>query len=287
MDELKQQVSIRDQVLPKDRLTSDVLRAIDVRSIEVAVDMNDALPFVRVPEAPRMSLTEAKQRFDREGVRISALLIATDFSADDADRHVNWAVRTVRAASDLSIPVVRIDTLTAKKSLPSHEVRDNFIRRVSEVLERTAQTGVDLGIENHGPLSNDPAFLDAVFSAVPDPRLGMTLDTGNFYWWGHPLSELYRLLEKYAPRAKHTHIKNINYPKELADRRREIGFEYGKYCCPLPDGNIDLHRVVTILRRAGYRRDFCIEDESIGKLPGDKQIEVLKRDVRALREAMT
>ena len=35
------------------------------------------------------------------------------------------------------------------------------------------------------------------------------MDTGNFYWRGYPLSEVYGILEVLAPFAKHTHLKGI------------------------------------------------------------------------------
>ncbi len=172
------------------------------------------------------------------------------------------------------------------RELPANTVRDNFIRRIREVLAATVETKVALAMENHGPFGNDPAFLDAVLSAVGDPRLGLTLDTGNFYWWGVPLDELYALLEKYAPRARHTHIKNINYPPELASTRRPIGLDYGKYCCPLDEGSIDLRKALAVILEAGYRGDFCIENESLNKFPAEQRLDVLRRNVRALRLAL-
>jgi sugar phosphate isomerase/epimerase len=137
-------------------------------------------------------------------------------------------------------------------------------------------------LENHAFLSNDPAFLNTVFAAVPDPRFGLTLDTGNFYWFGHPLDELYPLFEKYAPRIKHTHIKSIHYPPEKARERRPVGWEYSQHSCPLDEGDIDLKRVVQILRDAKYDRTLCIENESLGKFPEAERKNVIKRDVAAL-----
>ena len=81
-------------------------------------------------------------------------------------------------------------------------------------------------------------------------------------------------------------MKNINYPPEIAAMRRPVGLDYGKYCCSLDEGNIDLRRVVRILRAAGYQRDFCIETESLGKVPAEKRLDLLKRDVEAVRMAL-
>ena len=269
----------------------EALRAIGVGAVEATVDQKDSLPHLRAPEGATFSVHDAaemgelKRRLAAEGLRISALLVATDFSGPEAARHVDWAVRAVRAARELGAAVVRIDSFTANKSLSPAQVRDNLIRSLRDVLRRTGDTGVDLAVENHGPLSNDERFLDELLAAVPDDRLGLTLDTGNFYWFGYPLNDVYRLIRKYAPRAKHTHMKNINFPPELAEQRREIGLGYKQYCCPLDEGNLDVRRIVSSLRTAGYRRDLCIEDESLFKVDVDKRLDVLRREAAALRLA--
>ncbi len=67
---------------------------------------------------------------------------------------------------------------------------------------------------------------------------------------------------------------------------RPVGQDYGKYCCPLDEGNLDLKRVVSILRTGGYGRDLCVENEALGKYPPEQRLGVLGRDVKALREAI-
>ncbi|MBV9864235.1 MAG: sugar phosphate isomerase/epimerase [Abitibacteriaceae bacterium] len=291
----KMDVAVRDAMLPVKNGEScfSLLHALEVTSVELLVDREYRLPGLNLRDGSTPFLIDTlenaahlKARLDAEGVRVAALLLMTDFSADEADQHVEWSVRATRAAQELGSPAVRIDTATRNTTLSVPQIRDNFVRRISQVLGQTANTGVDLGIENHGHISNDPQFLDEVFAAVGDERLGMTLDTGNFYWYGHPLSKLYEILERFAPRAKHTHIKNINYPPEMVETQREIGYEYGRYCCPLDEGNIDIHRVVQILRDAGYTRDLCIENEALGKYTPEERAYILQRDVQALRAGL-
>jgi sugar phosphate isomerase/epimerase len=269
----------------------EALRDIGVGAVEVQVEPDYTTPHVRRPDGAPYRLSdpggarEFRAAFDAAGVRPAALLVNTDFSAAEADGHVEWAARAVHIAKDLGCPVVRIDPLARDKAVRADQALANVIRQTRLLLARTADTGVDLGVENHGFHANDPAFLDALFAELPDPRLGLTLDTGNFYWFGFALSELYALLERYAPRAKHTHVKNINYPKELAETRRPVGQDYGKYCCALDEGNIDLRRVVNTLRRAGYNRTLCVENEALGKAPAGARVAVLRRDVQAVRRA--
>jgi sugar phosphate isomerase/epimerase len=284
----KSGVSIRDQIVPvaPGRSFFDALRLIGADSIECAVDADQSIPCLGGSLRDANARAELQRLMTSERVRISALLLATDFSSDDADAQVEWAVQVTRSAAAIGVPVVRIDPWTAKRELPPKTIQNNFIGRVRELLDRTAETGVDLGMENHGHVFNDPQVLDHILQALPDQRFGLTLDTGNLYWWGQPVDEVYRLIERYAPRAKHTHIKNINYPPELANHRREIGFEYKQYCCPLAEGNLDLKRIVSSLRKAGYSRDLCVEDESLFKVVEADRAGILKRGVDALRRAL-
>ena len=287
-------VAIRDAMLPKlDAATFfQTLRDVGVSAVELEIAADGTTPHLLREDgtphsvADESSVRTLKSRLDAAGVRVSALLLATDFSSADTSAHVAWAVKAAHAASDLGVPAVRIDPLSRDRSLPGDVVRERFLRATSRVLRDTEDTGVALAIENHGPMANDPEFLDEVFAALPDPRLGLTLDTGNFYWFGMALPEVYATIERFAPRAKHTHLKNINYPPELANQRRPVGHEYGKYWCALHEGNLDLRRVVGIFRGAGYDGDLCIEDESLGKNPPERRTAILRKEVDALRAAM-
>jgi sugar phosphate isomerase/epimerase len=141
-------------------------------------------------------------------------------------------------------------------------------------------------MENHGPQANDAEFLAGVLEAIPDPRLGLTLDTGNFYWSGQPLSELYRIYERFAPRVRHTHMKSIAYPPEERERRRETGWKYGEYASPLAKGDIDLPRVLKLFRQAGYDGSLTIENEALGRLSPDEKRAVLVSDAAHLKALM-
>lgn len=285
-------ISIRDQMVftaSNGRPFFDVLAQLNIDAIELQLDADLTTPHVRQPDgSPFVASSDAgvealKRALASRRIRVSAILLATDFSSENAAEHVTWTIQAVRIAQQLGAPAVRVDPLSRNKELSASEVRDRFIAGISQVLRQTDGLPVDLGIENHGPFGNDPAFLDHIFNAVNHPRFGLTLDTGNFYWWGVPLEELYRLFEKYAPLTKHTHIKNINYPPDLANLQRPAGIDYAKYCCALDEGNIDLRRIIGILRRAGFRRDYCIENESLTKVREASRLDILRRDVRALQ----
>ncbi len=222
------------------------------------------------------------------GIRVCALLCGQDFNAaDDPAAHRAWVVRAVRAAGDLGIPAVRIDSImTGQKELPLEERVRLYAQATAAVLEATAGSRVALGIENHGPQGNDPAWMRSVLQRIGDPRVGVTLDVGNWYWYGHPLARVYEIYREFGPHVKATHVKNIAYPEALREVQREVGYEYAKYCCPLEDGDLDMSRIAAILRECGYDGALTIEDESLGKFPEAERRAVLKRDVEHLSAAL-
>ena len=287
-------VAIRDAMVPEAG-TPDFFRgvkAIGVNAIEIEIARDLSVKQLRRSDGTAYSLTDYKEvealrrRLDEEGLRACAFLVATDFTAPDAETVVDWTVAVCRRADELGIPVVRIDPLSLDKSISRDEALTRLSWQLGWLLERTDRSKTELGVENHGPLANDPDFLDRLLDVDDTGRLGLTLDTGNFYWFGFPLDELYGLIERYAPRVKHTHVKNIKYPQELANVRREVGAGYKEFCCSLDEGSINLARVVKILRAAGYERDLCIENESLFKHPPEKRVDVLRRDASAVRAAM-
>lgn len=286
-------VAIRDAMVPKEAGGTffDKLRHIGTGVIEIEMLQDGTTPHIPagggIPRSVHDDASAAalKAQLDTEGVRVCALLIANDFASDAAEEHVEWTVRAARAAYALGAPVVRVDPLARDKTLPPSVV----IRRFRDAMDRLVPrlpAGVDVGVENHGPVANEPGALSMLAFPTGHARVGVTLDTGNFYWYGHPLERVYELVREFAPRAKHTHLKNINYPPDAAGREREMGWEYKQYCCGVHEGNLDLRRVIRILRDAGYDRDLCIEDESLFKHPPEKRLDVLRREVEALREAM-
>ncbi len=282
------QIAIRDACVPlaPGRHLLDVLAELGIASVELLLDSELSVPSLQLSLRDAVAVHSLREQLAIRGINVCALLLGTDFSGPASEAHVQWAIGAAHLARELGAPVIRIDAHTPDRSLPSQTVRDNMIRCASRILAETAGTGIDLGLENHAFFSNDPEFLDAVFDSVDDPRLGLTLDTGNFYWFGCPLDELYALFEKYAARVKHTHIKSIHFPPEMARQRRPIGWEYGQFRCPLDEGDIDLSRVVGILRNAGYSRTLCIENEALSKFNEAERLDVIRRDVQALRRAM-
>jgi len=226
-----------------------------------------------------------RKHLEQAGIFVSAFLMSNNFGADDLESEIAWTIKAVRAADALGVKTVRIDAIMhgEREMTLDHNVAV-FADCMSKILDATSDTTVDLGVENHGFQGNMPEFLDNLLSRVNSPRVGITIDTGNFYWRGHPLSRVYQIIEHFAPFCKHTHAKNINYPQEIREIQREVGYKYAEYVCPLPDGDIDHRKVVGILKNAGYDRDLCLENESLGRFPREQWQSILMRDADFFRQ---
>ena len=215
------------------------------------------------------------------GLRVSAILLHNNFGAQDLDAEIAWVISAAQAAHKLGAKAMRIDAKMIEGTL--EERTTHFAMCMNKILDATKDAGVEMGIENHGRLGNEKEFIDLVLNKVGSPRLGATIDTANFYWYGYPVSEVRALIEYLAPRTKHTHVKNINYPADKRDIRREMGWEYGKYASSLREGDIDMRWLVTTLAKAGYKGDLCIEDESLGRYEPEQRKAILKDDAEYLK----
>jgi len=211
-------------------------------------------------------LAELQRQAAAHGITIAALCMGNNFNAEDKDAEIAWAVRTVRAAYALGIPAIRIDAIMhGEQDLPLEARQNIVVEAVSRILAETADTPVDLGMENHGFQGNDPEFLRGLLARIDSPRFGLTLDSGNFYWRGWALSRVYEIFAEFAPSVVHTHIKNIAYPPDIRETQREMGYEYAKYVSPIHEGDIDHRLYFEALRNVGYDRDLCLEDESLDR----------------------
>ncbi|MCS7186346.1 MAG: sugar phosphate isomerase/epimerase family protein [Armatimonadota bacterium] len=288
-------VSIRDDVVLHGGFPSVVegLSFLGIYAVEVSVGRDFSARSLTSPNQKLdirsdNDLTILERETSQSGIRICAFLLGNDFGREDAKEQVEWMVEVVNAAHRLGISAIRVDAIVSGwEGMGIDKAINLFAENIKKVLDETENTDVHLGIENHGTLGNRPEFLQAVFDAVNSPRLGLTLDSGNFYWFGHPLSQVYEIMRQFASRVKHTHIKNISYPQEIREQQRPIGYEYGKYVCPIPDGDIDHEVVASILKEAGYAGDLCIEDESLGKFSPEERRDVLKRDAEYLKSLVS
>jgi len=261
------------------------LGSIGAEGVEATIGEDLALPVLRHPQRKYSAATDASIQqlaadLKAAGRRITAFCMYNRFE-ERPDFEIEWCTKAARAAQALGVKAIRIDVVPQKLSAP--EFLDLAAATLKKLMHATEPTGVAFGIENHGATTNNPGFLKPLFERVGSRLLGLTLDTGNFYWYGHPLSKLYEIYEAFASRVFHTHLKSIRYPEDQRERQRPVGWEYGRYNCPIDQGDIDFRRVVKILVDAGYSNDLCVEDESLGRFPAAERAAVLAREIAYLK----
>lgn len=265
------------------------LRAVGAEGVQVDIGSDLTLPSLfhpstkytlATPAGVEQLATDAKAA----GQQITAFCMHNRFE-EQPEVEIKWCSELALAAQTLNVPVIRIDVVPVKLARP--DFLKLAIETLSKIIAATESTGVRFAVENHGNTTNDPTFLNPLFDGVGSKRLGLTLDTGNFYWFGHPLSKVYELCETFAPRVFHTHCKNIRYPAEEREKQRPMGWKYAEYGCPIDKGDIDYARVAAILHKAGYRHDLCVEDEFLSKLSATEAVGTLANEVQLLKRVRT
>ncbi|MCX6630080.1 MAG: sugar phosphate isomerase/epimerase [Candidatus Solibacter sp.] len=261
------------------------MKALGAEGTEVCAELNLSCPNLFHPQrkytvATAEGIRALKDDLAASGCRITAFMMANRLD-ERLEQELESARGLVNAAQQLGADVIRIDVVPSKLS------GDQFLPFAVDACKRLCAiaegTPIRFGVENHGKITNNPEFLEKLFDGVGSDKLGLTLDCANFYWWGHPVDDLYPIYKKFAPRVVHTHCKSIRYPEDKKNIRREIGWEYGKYNCPIYEGDLNFKRIVKILRKANYRGDLCVEDESLGKYPQNEQADVLRKEIALLK----
>lgn len=285
-------ISVRDAHLPGPFGSIHAgLKAMGIEHVELNYSKDKTVPSVdsdgRESLADPTAIEQYLYKAHGYGVKPCSLLLANNFGSEDLQGEIDYVIYALQAAAQMEIKAIRIDAyLSTQDQWPLEKRAQHFADCMKRILDATNTLDVTMGIENHGHKGNEQEFLDAVLNAVGSDRVGMTIDTGNFYWYGYPLKRVNEIIKHFAPRLKHTHMKAINYPADKRDIQREVGWGYGEHCSSLREGDLDLREIVKSFKQAGYIDDLCIENESLGRYNKDKQQAILIDDAAYLREIL-
>ena len=186
-----------------------------------------------------------------------------------------------KIAKEIGVDVVRINALMRERENFKLEDYINVsVDAIKKTLDKTKDLNVSLAMENHGVIANRREFVRNLISTVNSDLFGLTFDTGNFYWYGYPINEVYEILKEFAKYVKHTHMKNAVVPAALKNTMRK---PTEVTMAPLYEGDVDMKLVINTLKNSGYDGDITIEDESMGRFTSEERIEILKKDVEYLK----
>ena len=215
----------------------------------------------------------AKKLLDEAGIVATSLGGYSDFAQTDdnaLEAQVEGFVGYCQRAAKLGIPVVRAFAGDAKEGYSLADFEGRIIEAFAELMVRTKDLDVNIGVENHGRLANDGLFLHRLIETVASPRLGITIDTGNFYWVGHPPETVEKFFEILAPYAFNIHIKDVAYR------------DGGPVFVPAGRGVVDLPGLYRLLEKNGYTGALVSEYE--GEEPYDKGTPESVAYLRGLRD---
>lgn len=268
-------------------------KAIGVGALEIAVDPDLKCYRLYVGKKTPYSLDSLQNALKvagdakHHGLRTPVICFPVRLGSKVSDQeYITKAKKLIDVAPVIGCEHIYLP-MTASRSKASPMTDEEFTGRAIKILQNVtdyaAGKRVEISIENLSLYLNRAKILRAIFDKVPENRLGLTLDPINLYWYGYPRSKVYEIVQAFAARVRYFHAKNGAYPKELIEKQRTPGYEYGRYSVPVAKGDLDFKRILKMVSKAGYRGYVSIEDDSLPHFQTAKRVEVLKDDVRSLR----
>ena len=214
---------------------------IEIRGIEGEMLAHRARPFLPENQA------ETKEQLRRNGLSICCLGTSVMLhNAAARETALQEGRQAVDLAQALETPFIRV----FGDRIPDGEDRETALRRIVSGLEILADycrgKQVEVLVETHG-LFNRIESVDWIFERIQQPQVGLLWDIEHtFKVYGNEVEPFYK---HFRPLIRHTHFKDM---KRTAD-----GFQL---CLP-GEGDIDLGRIVRILRGGGYEGWLSLEWE--------------------------
>jgi inosose dehydratase len=148
------------------------------------------------------------------------------------------------------------------------------------------ELGVRSVFHHHaGTCVETPGEVERLLALTDPDLLGICLDTGHYlYGGGDPVA----FTQKWAPRIRHLHLKDIRADVLEQVRRDEVGFleaiRRGVFC-ELGEGSVDLPGVIRELEQAGFDGWAVFEQDVDPTVPGTNPAASAKRSRDYLRRA--
>lgn len=188
---------------------------------------------------------------DANGVKCSGLSAHCPLMRPEIS--VPYLEKAIRFAKVLDAPVVNTDEGIRPFWLTDSECFEVMRYTLKTVLRTAERHGVYIGIEPHQSISKTTAGLLRIATLVDSPMLRVNYDTGNAFLGGE---DPYAGLEAVLDRVVHVHAKDISVKQAENEKGKVSGTPVG---CACGDGVIDWHRIVKLLRGAGFDGVLSVE----------------------------
>ena len=205
-------------------------------------------------------LRSLRRRAYVNGLDISGTPVGNDFCLPPGparEQEIHKVKEWIDRVSILGSQTIRVFAGRVPRGGDEAEARSRAVEGLEEVSEYAGERGILLALENHGGITATVDQLLDLVRRTDSPWLGVNLDTGNFH------QDVYESLEKAAPHAVAVQVK-----ARVKERNR-------------PAEETDYRRVVSILRKSGYRGYVALEYEAGGDV-----LTAVREHLGKLREAI-
>ena len=146
--------------------------------------------------------------------------------------------------------------------LKEHEWR-NLTSGLDQIGDRLRVEGVKVVFHNHvGTYVETEAETARLLEETNPEYVGWCFDCGHIAYGG---ADVFRLLTKYGSRVRHAHLKDVHAEvlNEARARRWNLADALKAFIfSPLGEGNLDLRRVLELLRDQGYNDWLVVEQDT-------------------------
>lgn len=208
-------------------------------------------------EIPRV-----KKQLADAGLALAAYSIGNDFFQPEAEARAEqlaYVKRGVDVANQLGVNLVRVFSGNHREGYSLADGIGWIIDGLRASAEYAAQHSVTLALENHGLMAGRSDQVRDIISRVNSPALRANLDTGNFLLVGqNPVDAAKELADLVAL----VHLKDFRRADAGQTTHVYKGLDgLGYTGAVVGEGAVDLAKIVSILRNAGYMGWLSLEYE--------------------------
>jgi len=191
-----------------------------------------------------------KRYLDSKGVEVTQIDGAYPMMGPLGSAYgIQYAQQAIRFAAELECPSVdTTDGAFEIEGLSREEVFRITCDNYRQILPWAEDYGVMIAIEPHGPYTNDPDFMERLFTHFESEYLRFNFDTGNNFISGQDPLAFCTQFRKYLV---HCHIKDVSPQLAAAARGEETGI--GSSIVPI-GGGVNAENIEKVLA-------FLVESE--------------------------
>jgi sugar phosphate isomerase/epimerase len=171
----------------------------------------------------------------------------------------------VDVAQSLGARTVGLKAGSPKEGMTPDEAQRLMVETIGKSAGYARPRKIFLALENGGTITNDHTRLVKIVNDVGDDYVRALLDVGNFRRQGYTPDEILGVVKELAPISSHIHFKD----------GKGIKREFQNV--PIGTGDLDMEKVLDLIRASGYRQPLCAQYE------GPDQPTVYKQDIEWIR----